>query len=159
MLALIKRKPVFAWALYDWANSAFATTVMAGFFPLFNRDRLRVGDLVAGTWVVVVERAKLSHDLVAGTRRGQRHFPEAALRDYGIYELQTLETVLRGEREQAIATVAQTIRGKYDLPDDHDDYGFLADFYAALCARLEQRMALGERRASKHEAPGGSIGK
>jgi UMF1 family MFS transporter len=26
---------VFAWALYDWANSAFATTVMAGFFPVF----------------------------------------------------------------------------------------------------------------------------
>jgi UMF1 family MFS transporter len=26
---------VYAWALYDWANSAFATTVMAGFFPVF----------------------------------------------------------------------------------------------------------------------------
>ncbi len=26
---------VWAWALYDWANSAFATTVMAGFFPVF----------------------------------------------------------------------------------------------------------------------------
>jgi len=25
----------FSWALYDWANSAFAVTVMAGFFPLF----------------------------------------------------------------------------------------------------------------------------
>lgn len=24
-----------SWAFYDWANSAFATTVMAGFFPLF----------------------------------------------------------------------------------------------------------------------------
>ncbi len=24
-----------SWALYDWANSAFATTVMAGFFPIF----------------------------------------------------------------------------------------------------------------------------
>ena len=23
------------WALYDWANSAFATTVVAGFFPIF----------------------------------------------------------------------------------------------------------------------------
>ena len=23
------------WAFYDWANSAFATTVMAGFFPIF----------------------------------------------------------------------------------------------------------------------------
>lgn len=29
------RKAVWAWALYDWANSAFATTVMAGFFPVF----------------------------------------------------------------------------------------------------------------------------
>jgi len=28
-------KKVWSWALYDWANSAFATTVMAGFFPLF----------------------------------------------------------------------------------------------------------------------------
>ncbi|OED44230.1 MFS transporter [Chromatiales bacterium (ex Bugula neritina AB1)] len=29
------RKPLVSWALYDWANSAYATTVMAGFFPLF----------------------------------------------------------------------------------------------------------------------------
>lgn len=28
-------KPIWGWALYDWANSAFATTVMAGFFPIF----------------------------------------------------------------------------------------------------------------------------
>lgn len=26
---------MLAWCLYDWANSAFATTVMAGFFPIF----------------------------------------------------------------------------------------------------------------------------
>ena len=29
------KKKVFSWALYDWGNSAFATTVMAGFFPVF----------------------------------------------------------------------------------------------------------------------------
>ncbi|MEA1997330.1 MAG: MFS transporter, partial [Gemmatimonadota bacterium] len=29
------RKAVFGWSMYDWANSAFATTVMAGFFPIF----------------------------------------------------------------------------------------------------------------------------
>ncbi len=29
------KRSVYSWALYDWANSAFATTVMAGFFPLF----------------------------------------------------------------------------------------------------------------------------
>ncbi len=28
-------KKVFSWALYDWGNSAFSTTVMAGFFPIF----------------------------------------------------------------------------------------------------------------------------
>jgi UMF1 family MFS transporter len=32
---LFFRRPVLGWALYDWANSAFATTVMAGFFPVF----------------------------------------------------------------------------------------------------------------------------
>ena len=29
------RRTIYAWALYDWANSAYATTVMAGFFPIF----------------------------------------------------------------------------------------------------------------------------
>lgn len=29
------QKSVWGWVLYDWANSAFATTVMAGFFPIF----------------------------------------------------------------------------------------------------------------------------
>ena len=28
-------KTTFSWALYDWANSAYATVVLAGFFPLF----------------------------------------------------------------------------------------------------------------------------
>ena len=32
---LLRTRPVLAWALYDWANSAFATTVIAGFFPLY----------------------------------------------------------------------------------------------------------------------------
>ena len=29
------KRTVWGWAMYDWANSAFATTVMAGFFPIF----------------------------------------------------------------------------------------------------------------------------
>lgn len=32
------QKNVFSWALYDWGNSAFATTVMAGFFPIFFKE-------------------------------------------------------------------------------------------------------------------------
>jgi len=40
---LLTRRPVIAWALYDWANSAFATTVMAGFFPLFFKQYWNTG--------------------------------------------------------------------------------------------------------------------
>jgi len=39
----LTRRPVIAWALYDWANSAFATTVMAGFFPVFFKQYWSVG--------------------------------------------------------------------------------------------------------------------
>ncbi|RJQ14149.1 MAG: MFS transporter [Nitrospiraceae bacterium] len=37
------RKATIGWALYDWANSAFATTVMAGFFPIFFKQFWSVG--------------------------------------------------------------------------------------------------------------------
>jgi len=39
----LARRPVVAWALYDWGNSAFATTVMAGFFPVFFKQYWSVG--------------------------------------------------------------------------------------------------------------------
>jgi uncharacterized RDD family membrane protein YckC len=119
------------------------------FFPLFNRDRLRVGDLVAGTWVVRNEKAGLSADLVGSAYQPRRTFPPAALELYGVYELQTLEDVLRNENPEAIVTVASTIRAKANLPDDGDDYGFLSDYYAALCAHLEAGLMVGRRRESK----------
>ena len=43
MKSALTRRPVIAWALYDWANSAFATTVMAGFFPVFFKQYWSVG--------------------------------------------------------------------------------------------------------------------
>jgi UMF1 family MFS transporter len=36
-------KKVISWSLYDWANSAFATTVMAGFFPVFFKEYWSAG--------------------------------------------------------------------------------------------------------------------
>ena len=43
MKPVLRRRPVVAWALYDWANSAFATTVMAGFFPVFFKQYWNAG--------------------------------------------------------------------------------------------------------------------
>lgn len=34
---------MYSWAMYDWANSAYATTVMAGFFPLFFKSYYSYG--------------------------------------------------------------------------------------------------------------------
>ena len=42
-VSVLTRKPVFGWAMYDWANSSFATTVIAGFFPLFFKQYWNVG--------------------------------------------------------------------------------------------------------------------
>src|SRR5690349_13692677 len=40
---VLMRRSVFGWAMYDWANSSFATTVMAGFFPLFFKQFWNAG--------------------------------------------------------------------------------------------------------------------
>jgi UMF1 family MFS transporter len=41
------RRAVVSWALYDWANSAFATVMLAGFFPVFFRDVWSAGEASA----------------------------------------------------------------------------------------------------------------
>ena len=130
---------------------ALAWTGIFLFFPLFNRDRLRVGDLMAGTWVVQSARDKLVADLSAH-ERPRRRFSDAALDLYGVYELQTLESVLRSGGDDAVATVAATIRAKAGLPDERDDRAFLHDYYEALCARLERGLLVGRRRENKFAA-------
>lgn len=112
------------WLAGAWA---FALVLM----PLFNRDHLRVGDLVGGTMVVREPRVVLMPDLGAlpvsaaarggtaeadgsgtagGTAGGspaadapsEYAFTDAQLSSYGIYELQVLESVLqRADRERA----------------------------------------------------------
>ncbi|MES0491025.1 MAG: MFS transporter [Leptospirales bacterium] len=37
------KKEEFSWALYDWANSAFSTTIIAGFFPFFFKEFWNIG--------------------------------------------------------------------------------------------------------------------
>lgn len=119
------------------------------FFPLFNRDRLRLGDLVGGTWVVVAQKAALSYDLVGVSYRPVRSFSREALALYGVYELQTLEKVLRNEDSSAIETVAKTIRDKTGVRDDGDHFAFLTDYYAALCSHLESELSVGRRKENK----------
>ena len=153
---------------YDTSEGAGgAWTVLAGLswalifllFPLFNKDRLRVGDLLAGTWVVQVPRRKLSVDTlnIDTAERRRFAFTEAQLDVYGIYELQTLEQVLRNDQPEAIAAVAATIRGKIGAADEGFDRDFLVAYYDALRARMERGLLFGKRRESKHDAPVGNV--
>ncbi len=135
--------------------AAVGWLVLFGFLPLFNRDRLRVGDLLAGTIVVRQPEAVLLEDLSAHgpSRAGGIAFTDAQLDVYGIYELQVLEQVLRHEgagRAAALEAVASKIRAKIGWEGSAVPEPFLGAFYAALRGRLEHRMLLGRRREDKH---------
>jgi uncharacterized RDD family membrane protein YckC len=137
-----------------WLNIlGLGWTAIFLFFPLFNRDRLRVGDLLAGTWVVRVGRSKLGRNLAAAPPPASAPlFTEAQLAVYGEYELQTLEEVIRRDEPQAVAVVAESIRGKIDWAGPPlDDRAFLAAYYTALVPRLERGMLFGRRRKDKYD--------
>lgn len=119
------------------------------FFPLFNRDRLRVGDLVGGTWVVVAPRRVLSPEMEVPTAK--LAFSEAALDAYGIKELNILEDVLRRKDAETMHAVATRIRKKIAFDVVMADADFLSAYYIALRGRLETRLLFGRRRRDKYE--------
>jgi uncharacterized RDD family membrane protein YckC len=122
--------------------------------PFINRDRMRGGDLVAGTWVVTAPRQDLQMDIAASAVASQtaHHFNREQLAAYGIYELQTLEVVLRENRPEVLAEVAARIAAKISFTDRIDtDSQFLQDFYGALRSHLEGKVLLGKRKADKFD--------
>jgi uncharacterized RDD family membrane protein YckC len=125
------------------------------FFPLFNRDRLRAGDLIAGTMVVKTPRRVLRPDLAedgVGRLPGFA-FTQAQLDAYGVKELHVLEEVLRLSDRRTMTAVAQRIRGKIGWTQgaDETDAAFLAAYYAGLRSRLETRLLFGKRRKDKYD--------
>lgn len=141
------------------AETADTLTTVAGLiwtalfvgFPWLNRDRLRAGDLVAGSWVVHAPRPALLPDMsAAAPRRAQALlFTEAQLAAYGIYELQTLETVLREDNPDAMAQVAGAIRRRIGWTGREPDAVFLAEYYRALRGKLERGLLFGVRKERK----------
>lgn len=151
-----------AWAdggdtdLASWAGLVwFAIFVL---FPFFNRDRLRCGDIIAGTWVVEAPKRKLEQALSVADAAGRQsqvtgatyRFGDADLAIYGEFELQVLERVLRENRAEAMHDVAQTICRKIGWnAGSGDERAFLEAYYAQLRARLETGMRFGRRKADK----------
>lgn len=144
---------VLGWVLTGWF-------VLFLLLPFFNRDALRAGDIIAGTWVVERPRTKLAAVLStqgaaaaegASTVTGARYeFGPAELSVYGEKELQTLERMLREAQPEALAAVHATICRKIGWePGAGDERAFLEAFYAQLRAKLEGDMRFGKRKADK----------
>jgi uncharacterized RDD family membrane protein YckC len=121
-------------------------------FPLFNRDRLRLGDVIAGTWVLRTPKQVLLPDLAGAGQHGFA-FTDAHLGAYGVKELQVLETVLRNAEPQAMNAVAERIRSKisWRKAPAEEDHAFLRAYYTALRRHLEQRLLFGVRKRDKHD--------
>lgn len=136
-----------------------AWTAVFVLFPLFNRDKLRVGDLIAGTIVIHAPKVKLQKDITSvapvPSAAGFK-FTDAELDAYGIHELHVLEDVLRQSTPEIKSRVADRIREKIarDKQADEQDIAFLEAYYAALRARLEQRMLFGDRKEDKFDTGG-----
>ena len=135
---------VFGLAAFVWL-AAFVL------FPFFNRDALRAGDLVAGTWVVETGKAKLEAAMSLAPDRTQTYrFGEEELNVYGEHELQVLESVLRQDNDMALREVAEAICRKIGWTlGAGDEREFLEAFYSALRGHLERGMRFGRRKADK----------
>lgn len=123
--------------------------------PFVNRDRMRAGDLIAGTMVVALPRRVLLGDLVESAARYT--FTEKQLRAYGAFELQVLEELLR--RPDGVDTgrllrevtdkICRRIEWTAPVPDA-DIRVFLREFYTAERAFLEREQLFGKPRADKY---------
>ncbi|KLN59671.1 hypothetical protein WH96_16425 [Kiloniella spongiae] len=156
------------------------------FLPFFNKDRLRAGDMIAGTWVVKIPKTNLLGDIVqdkdtlgVATQKISRstgqvdlyRFSDEQVDAYGIYELQTLEELLRKPEvaPKTIKEVTERIKAKikwveppktetssfywknHKGTNTQSDKAFLKAYYAALRKRLEAKMLFGVRRENKHD--------
>jgi uncharacterized RDD family membrane protein YckC len=150
---------------------AFLWFAAVTLLPLWNRDRMRAGDMLADTLVIVAPSPALAPDLAVTEPDGDRRrwsFTKGQLSIYGDYELMVLEEILRKPlrpgREGPLFMVAGKISAKIGvaLPPDmtpEECRDFLTAFYAAERASLEEGRLYGVRKVDQltPAARGGAI--
>ncbi|HHL42579.1 MAG TPA: RDD family protein [Hellea balneolensis] len=138
---------------------ALVWSVIFLFFPLFNKDHLRMGDIIAGTIVVKSPKPKLSKDLSIETASDHQYiFSPAQINAYGVKELHVLENVLRNNHAKTLEQVSERIMKKIEWPDQQSYINdpkaqreFLNAYYKALRAKLESGLLFGVRRKDKFD--------
>ncbi|PRX10226.1 UNVERIFIED_ORG: putative RDD family membrane protein YckC [Martelella mediterranea] len=129
--------------------------------PMVTAQSQRLGDLIAGTAVITNPSSALLPDLASApaseTAAERFVFTPAQMDLYGAYELQVLEQLLRGARNEVnrprLSDAARRICRKIGYeeavaPDEEE--AFLQAFYVAQRGYLEQKRLFGDARADKH---------
>jgi uncharacterized RDD family membrane protein YckC len=140
----------------SWERLAlFAWFGLLAALPMFNRDRMRGGDFIAGTIVIAIPKRALLADLVEG--RNRYSFSSQQLAAYGAFELQILEELLRRSRSAQTMALLTEVCGKicakiaWPTPIPAADVaGFLTEFYSAERAFLERERLYGRHREDKN---------
>ncbi|CAK7072473.1 MAG: hypothetical protein DELT_01943 [Desulfovibrio sp.] len=128
--------------------------------PLFNRDHLRAGDIIAGTQVIIMPKRVLLGDLVLEdeVKAHERAyvFTHDQLAVYGAFELQVLEELLRRPDTEQTRFLLDEVCGKIckkigwdGTVSARDARRFLTDFYTAERADLERGQLFGNLREDK----------
>lgn len=141
---------------------AFIWAMLLVFLPMMNKDNLRAGDLIAGTIVVREPKVLLATDMLdadekMASAKEAYSFTTAQLNAYGIFELQTLEELLRNQSAGApekLKTAGETIIKKIGWEDPvlpHQMDAFLSAYYHALRKHLEGKLLMGNRKKDKFD--------
>ncbi|UQZ90184.1 RDD family protein [Deltaproteobacteria bacterium Smac51] len=132
--------------------------------PMWNRERLRAGDLIGGTLVISMPKRALLEDLsLEPPKEGPARtyvFTHEQLAVYGAFELQVLEEFLRRpkshETSRLLIDVCQKICRKIGWDSEvpvTEIRRFLTDFYTSERADLERGQLFGSYKADKTDTP------
>jgi uncharacterized RDD family membrane protein YckC len=147
---------------YSWFFMIWALIVTL--LPLLTKDRLRLGDYIGGTLVIVKPKQVLAEDL---SKSRQDHtqtfnFTSEQLAIYGYLELRILEDFLRradelpmpkGSSLTGLWVVALKIKNRlgYSEPIPPGlERRFLTDFYTAQRAVLERALLFGQQKWNQY---------
>jgi len=106
LFTLDSSSPIYSLIALAWIMGVIAV-------PLFNRRSQRLGDMIAGTFVIHLPTPMLLRDLTLSTAsqnlpKDKFTFLAHQLDHYGAFELQTLEDLLRADTRRQRRSGAKT---------------------------------------------------
>ncbi|MDR2386813.1 MAG: RDD family protein [Deltaproteobacteria bacterium] len=142
----------------------FAWILVVSFLPVLTKDRLRLGDYIGGTLVIMKPQQVLAEDLSKASDKTSQtfNFTPEQLAIYGYLELRILEDFLRradqlpmpkGTNLNGLNLVAQKIKNRlgYSQPIPAGlERRFLIDFYTAQRAVLERALLFGQQKWNQY---------